>query len=95
MLSPDTVSSLRVAVGAASVPFNASMTAGQFWLFVSNANCWIRQGNGTPVAAASAGSMYVPANTLLIIWGNAGDNLAVIQDGTSTGNASLTRANRV
>lgn len=77
MLSPDTSTSLRVAVGAASAPFNSTMTDGQFWLFVSNANCWIKQGDGTPVASAAAGSMYVPANVQVVIWGNGGTNLAV------------------
>lgn len=92
ILSPDCTTSLQIAVGAASVPFVSTMADGQFWLFVSNANCWIKQGSGTPVATAGALSMYVPANTVIVINGKAGANLAVIQDGASTGKASLTRA---
>lgn len=92
MLSPDTSSSTQVAVGAASVQFSSTLASGQVWLFVSNANCWIAQG-ANPTASAGAGSMYVPANVVISIWGNGGAKVAVIQDGASTGKASLTRTN--
>ena len=91
ILSPDCTTSLQIAVGAASVPFVSTMAAGSFWIFVSSTACWIKQGAGTPVATAGALSMYVPANTIIVIDGKAGANLAVIQDAAG-GKASLTRA---
>lgn len=92
MWSPDPSSSIEKAVGAASVPFGATMTKDDAYLFVSSTACWIAQGT-SPVASAGAGSMYVPANVVIAISGRAGADVAVIQDSVS-GKASLTRALR-
>lgn len=44
----------------------------------------------TPQATAAALSMYVPANTAIILDGSLGSNLSVLQD-TANGSASLTK----
>lgn len=91
ILSPDTTTSIKVAVSGTSAPFASTMGINDTWLFVSSTACWIKQGAGTPVASAATGSMYVPANVVLPITGKGGVNLAVIQD-AAAGSASLTRA---
>lgn len=81
-----------VAVGAASATFPVitTMAVGQRFVFVANTACWIAQG-AAPVASAAAGSMFVPANTQVMIDGANGARLAVIQDAVA-GKASLTPA---
>lgn len=89
--SPIPSTSLEKAVGATSVPFLAAMVAGQFYMFVSSTNCWIAQGaTGTTTASAGAGSMFVPANTIVLLNGHVGVECAVIEDSVS-GKASLTQ----
>lgn len=94
LLSPDTSTSLELAVGAAHAEFNANMAAHTYWLFVSTTNCWIKQGAHaalvTSGASAGAGSMFVPALAQVVISGDLGADLSVIED-TTTGKASLTR----
>lgn len=94
LLSPDTSTALEVAVGVAHVEFNASMAAHTYWMFVSTTNCWIKQGSHAALtasgASAGAGSMFVPALAQVVISGDLGADLSVIED-TATGKASLTR----
>lgn len=94
IFSPDTSTALEVAVGAAHVEFNAAMAANTYWMFVSTTNCWIKQGSHaaltTSGASAGAGSMFVPALAQIIIKGDLGADLSVIQDAAG-GKASLTR----
>lgn len=47
----------------------------------------------TPQATAAALSMYVPANTVILLDGSMGSNLSVLRD-TADGSASLTRVKR-
>lgn len=96
VITPDTSTSLEAAVSGTSARFGAAMAATQpgqqFWVFVANTACWIKQGaTGSVVASAAAGSMYVPANTIVIIDAIGGADLAVIED-SAAGKASLTRA---
>lgn len=44
-----------------------------------------------PQASAASGSMYVPANTMVLLDGRCGSNLSAIRD-TADGKSSLTRA---
>lgn len=80
-----------LAVGAASAQFPAinTMVAGQTFVFSSNTGCWILQG-ANPTAAASAGSMFVPAGVPIVIDGGIGAKLAVIRD-SADGKCSLTK----
>jgi hypothetical protein len=54
---------------------------------VANAGFLVSYG---PQASAATGSMYVPANTQIILDGRCGSNLSVIRD-SADGSASLTR----
>jgi hypothetical protein len=91
LISPDTTTALAQTVTVASAHFGAAMVDKEYWLFTSSTNCWIKQADGTPTAvAAAAANMYVPANTLVVIDGRCGANIAVIRD-TADGRASLTR----
>lgn len=79
-------------IGAASVQFaniNA-MAPGQFFVLVASGDLWFLQ-SANPTASAAAGSCFLPAKTPAIISGANGARIAIIQDGASTGKASLTR----
>lgn len=95
-LVPDTASSEFSAVGAAAANITSSMASGKLYVFVSTTACWIKQGTvaSNPVASAGAGSMFVPANTPILLSGGYGARLSVIQ-ASAGGNASITRADRM
>jgi hypothetical protein len=91
MIIPVISSSDALAVGAASGQFATinAMAAGEFYLYSCNQNSYIAQG-ANPTATNGAGSMYVPANTVIPISGALGARLAAIRDAVS-GVATLTR----
>jgi hypothetical protein len=47
---------------------------------VSTTNCWIKIGDGTPTAAAAAGSTYLPASVVEYFHVSPGQRLAAIRD---------------
>jgi hypothetical protein len=65
----------------------AAMANGQLFVFQATADCWICQGSN-PTATKGAGSMFVQKGVQVLIDGNQGAKLAVLQDSTG-GNASL------
>lgn len=89
---PVTGSALFSTVTASSQQLGA-MTDNRY-LFASTVNCWILQG-ANPTATAADGSMFVPANTQIVIWGGMGAKLAVLRDGGSDGKCSLTRTSNL
>jgi hypothetical protein len=89
ILCPDTTTSDSQAVTVAAATMSPTMTSSDTWLFTCSTNCWIAQG-AAPTAAAADGSMFVPANVLIVISGRCGAKLSVIRD-TADGKASLTR----
>lgn len=91
IISPDFASSLEVTVGGTSTTFAANMPTGSYWTITSTTGAWIKQGAGTPVASAGAGSVYLPPNVPVVIDARRGSNVAMIQD-TTAGKASLCRA---
>lgn len=76
-------------VDAGSGVLNLSATSRNLTITetVGNASFLVSYG---PIASAASGSMYVPANTPIILDGRFGSNLSVIRD-TADGSASLTR----
>jgi len=80
---------VNVIVTSAQFANIVAMAAKQTYLFVSTTACWIQQG-ANPTAAATPGSMFVPANVQVLIDGALGAKLAVIRD-AADGKASLTR----
>lgn len=64
-----------------------AMAPGQYYVFVSSTNCFIKQGSN-PTASVAALSLFVPANVPLVLNGNDGIKLAVIRQ-TADGVASL------
>lgn len=92
---PNITASETVAIGAASVAFTTSMAVAttivqtQLYSFVANADCWIAQG-AAPTATAGSASLFVKAGTYVELDPKFGVKLAVIQDGASTGKATLT-----
>jgi hypothetical protein len=95
VIATSTTSADEVAVGAASATFPTLLMtttgiAGQnLYQYCSNVASWIAQG-AAPTATAGPGSMYVPANTPVLVDGAQGAKLAVIED-SSAGKASLAR----
>lgn len=91
--SPNTAAADFSTVTAASQTFGTvnAMKPGQFFMFASTTNCWIKQSDAGTAATAGAGSMFVPANTIIFIAGKYGLKLSVIRD-TADGKASLTPA---
>lgn len=98
-LVPSTASALEAGVtsGSATTLADAlvtSKTPGTAkYSYVSNVATWIAQG-ASPTASAGAGSMYVPANVVVILDGAYGAELSVIAD-ASSGKASLTPVSTV
>jgi hypothetical protein len=86
---PNTGASVVVTVDATEEDFALALTPNSLYVFVSSTNCWIKQGTAPIAATAASGSMFVPANTPLLISGNAGAALSVLRD-TADGKASLT-----
>lgn len=84
-----------VAVNTPAASFSNinAMAADQYYMYTANVGSWIKQG-AAPVASAAAGSLYVPANTPVLIDGGYGAVLSVIYDGT-IGKASLVRVKAV
>lgn len=90
MILPVIPSCVTAAVGAASAQFSTTMQANRLYLLVSNVACWAAQAaNPTALTGAGTGRFYVPANTQVIVNGDHGAKLALIQDSTG-GFASLT-----
>lgn len=87
---PITASSDVSTVTATSAQFDTivAMAPGQFFAFVSNTACWIKQA-ANPTASAADGSMFVPAGVVVMIDGTNGIKLAVVRD-AADGKASLT-----
>lgn len=85
------------AVGASAVAFTLVMKPGERYRLTTNASMWFRQSTDTtanPAAKATAPSVYLAAGaevTLTTSLAGAGTKLSVIQDGASTGFASLAR----
>lgn len=77
-----------VVVGAASVQHTLVLTPNVRYLFVSSTLCYIKQGVN-PTATAATGNALVPPNFPVIIEGNLGAKLAVLQH-TAGGSATLT-----
>lgn len=88
--TPITAMADSSTVTASSQQFGTitAMAVGQFFLFISSTNCWIKQGLN-PTATAADGSMFVTANTPVFLRGDDGVKLAVIRD-AADGTASLT-----
>ena len=80
---------LAFATAAQFAGVASAMVPGQMWWFISSAPCWILQG-ANPTAVKAASSLYVPANTYLLIDGAQGAKLSVLQDATG-GNACMQR----
>lgn len=70
--------SVKATVSSTSVQFGLTMTATGFYAFCASSNCWILQG-ANPTATTSD-SMFVPANTPMLLDGSSGAKLAVIRD---------------
>lgn len=87
-VTPVTTLSETELVGVASTAFALVLAPDRYYVFLSNTACWIRQGSA-PVAVAADGSMFVPAALPIVLSGNDGVALAVIQDAAG-GKASLT-----
>jgi hypothetical protein len=80
-----------IAIGAASVR-STEMAAGM-WRISGSGDIWFRQGGSTVVATAGAESTYLSAGAIefMRVTSAADGYLAIIRDGTETGNVSLTR----
>src|SRR5579884_1035057 len=99
LAAPFVQSTVNQAIGASSVAFGA-MTGTNLYILTASVACWIAVGTAPVAAANAAGSMYVPANTPILLagpgQGNAGVGnqpawqVAVIQ-ASSGGEASLAR----
>lgn len=76
------------AVAATAATSGLTMVAGRTYLFVSNTDCYIKQG-ATPTATAADGSMFVPSRVPIELSGDNGAALSIIRD-TADGKASLT-----
>lgn len=81
------------AVGV-NIAFAMVLKPNRSYMITSSGACWVKQGNGAQVASAGgAGCFYVAPNSEpIVIRGDMGDTLAVIQDGAATGFATLTPA---
>jgi hypothetical protein len=91
ILFPDTSSStlaLEQAVSGTSAAFGA-MAVNEIWRLTATTNLWWSQG-ATPTATAGAGSAYLAAGQVVLVNGNNGAQVAVIED-TAAGKASLCR----
>lgn len=88
-IAPDTTTSKKIVVGAASVAAGVTIGARERWIFTTTVACWVKQGV-LPTATAGDTSTLVPAGGIVQFYGIGGPNLAVIQD-TVTGNASVQR----
>lgn len=77
MISPDTSTSIEVAVTATHAEFAAAMTAGQFWQFTSNTNCWVKQASPTGLITCVANASMADSDFMTI---NDGINAAVLYE---------------
>lgn len=84
---------LAVTTPAAQFANITTMASGEYYLYTCNVGSWIKQGTN-PTASAAAGSLFVPANTPVIIDGGHGVKLSAIYDGVA-GKASLARLKMV
>ena len=80
-----------IAIGAASVRSTA-LVVGEYRISGSG-DIWFRQGGAAVVASAAAGSTYLAAGAIETckVTGSANAYVAVIRDGTETGNVSITQ----
>lgn len=89
MLVPIAGSSDFQAVVTGSAEFaGTTMTATDLYVFTCDIDCYVKQG-AAPTAAASDGSMFVPAGMPLLIDGAQGAKLAVLRAGASDGVATM------
>jgi len=81
-----------IAIGAVSVR-SAQLVAG-VWRISGSGDIWFRQGDVTVVATVGAGSTYLSAGAIELapvdVIATEG-YIAIIRDGTETGNVSITR----
>lgn len=80
-----------LAIGAASVRSTA-LAVGEHRISGSG-DVWLRQGGNAVVATAGAGSSFLAAGAIESLWvtGAADGYVAIIRDGTMTGNVSVTQ----
>ena len=81
-----------IAIGAASVR-SAALGVG-LWRISGSGDVWFRQGDNTVVASAAAGSSYLAAGAVecaVVATGVADGYIAIIRDGSETGNVSITK----
>lgn len=94
MLIPIAGESAYLAVTDTAAPFDFGEGAGMeergIYSYACTVDSWIAQGE-TPVASAAAGSMFVPARTVVLIDAAQGENLSALREGGSSGKASLTK----
>lgn len=83
-------------VTASSAVLATALVATGTYMFASTTACWIRQSADATAntATAAAPSMFVPANTIIMIDGQNGAQIAIIRD-AADGRASITRAGTV
>lgn len=86
---PITSSSDVTAVAAAAATSGLSLVPGMLYVFVSNTDCFIKQGAAPVTATTGDGSMFVPSRTPVLVSGDNGAALSVIRD-AADGKASLT-----
>lgn len=77
IISPDTSSSLEVAVTATHAEFAASMSSGQYWMVVSSTNCWIKQASPTGTTTCVANAQMLDTDFMTV---NDGINAAVLYE---------------
>lgn len=78
-----------IAVGAASVQHALVMVANVRYLFISSTLCYVKQAANPTAVANAVGNSLVPPNFPVVIEGNLGAKLAVIQSAAG-GFATLT-----
>lgn len=80
-------------VAGTEVDFDTVMAAGEKYIFTSTTACYIRQGTAPIAASAGDGSMLVGPYVEVLIEGNEGPNLSVIQ-AAAGGSATLQKVRR-
>lgn len=85
-----TTSSDFQSVGASEVDFDTTMASGEYFVFSTSTDCFIKQGAAPVAASAADGSTFVGAGQSVLIDGALGAKLSVIRN-TADGKATLTR----
>lgn len=76
------------AVGLTATRFDITMAVNSFYVLTSTVACWVAQGVAPTAAPNVDGNAYIPPNVPVIISGNFGAKLSIIQ-ASLAGNASL------